>query len=269
MATIAKKAGLILVASVLALACFGCSSGGEEKSAEPAVEPKTEVEQEPEKEEAAEKADPDAEALAAGKTVKYIDQYYTNLKDAVDKANQNGGGTVVLLADTVDTENGESPTIGFRTSITIKSGDGGPFKVYRADGQANEMLRITDGTITVKDVVFDGSGEGVTSPIVMISDLARVTFGSGLVLTGNASDGSGYAENFGASAVSISGPDAYVTIESGCMISDCTGSGLAKAALYNDGANVANSGGSFSGNTSETDTPNYAGTGTYEGDPIA
>ncbi|MEG0322689.1 MAG: hypothetical protein RR547_01450 [Raoultibacter sp.] len=262
-----NKLFMLALVGTLALACFGCSSGEAAKNDSTQSEPTPAAKQE--KEEKVEKADPDAEALAAGKTVKYIDQYYTNLKDAVDKANQNGGGTVVLLADTVDTENGESATIGFRTSITIKSNGDKPFKIYRAVGHVTEMLRITDGTITVKDVVFDGAGEGVTSPIIMISDLARVTFGSGLTLTNNVTDGSGYAENFGASAVSISGADAYVTIESGCTISSCVGSGSAVSALNNDGGNVINNGGTFTGNTSASgENPNYVGSGTYEGNEI-
>lgn len=261
-----KKIGLFLIAGVLALACFGCSSGGGEKEAEPTNEKKTETAQQPEQEQSVEKEDPDAEALAAGKTVKYIDQYYTNLKEAVDKANQNGGGTVVLLADTIDTEDGGIPTIGFRTSITIKSNGDKPFKIYRADGQTTEMLRITDGTITLKDVVFDGSGAGVTSPVIMISDLARVTFGSGLTITGNATDGTGYAADFAASAVSISGADAYLTLEQGCVISDCAATGAALSAIYNFGGNVVNDGASLTGNTTEAgENANYSGTGSFEG----
>ncbi|MEA5020133.1 MAG: hypothetical protein VB027_07175 [Gordonibacter sp.] len=261
-----KKIGPTVIAAALALACFGCSSGGGEKEAasENAKPAATQKEEKVE-----EKADPDAEALAAGKTVKYIDQYYANLKDAIDRANQNGGGTVTLLADTVDTESGESPTIGFRTSIIIKSAGDKPFKVFRADGQTNEMLRITDGTITLRNIVFDGAGAGVTSPVVMISNLARVTFDSGVEVTNNVTDGTGYAENFGASAVSVSGADAYLTLESGCTFSQCSASGAAVAALYNDGANVVNNGAVFSGNVSANGgNPNYAGTGTFEGAEI-
>ena len=212
----------------------------------------------------------DAEAVAQGKTVKCIDQYFTNLADAVELANQNGGGTIAILADTVATDDAsKTATIGFRTSIMIKSEGDEPLRIYRAEGQTGPMLAITDGTINLKNVTFDASGEQATAPVIAISDQAVVKFGKGLTITGNTTDGSGVAEAVAASAASVSGKSAKLTLKEGCVISGCVGTGAVQAAIVNDGATVDNEGATFENNTVEQgDNPNYAGTGKLKGDEI-
>lgn len=212
----------------------------------------------------------DAAAVAEGKTVRIIDQYYTNLADAVELANQNGGGTIVLLADTVATDDpAVTATIGFRTSIILKSEGDQPLTVYRAPGQTGPMLQMTDGTVSLKNLVFDGAGEEVGAPAIAISDQAVVKFGKGCTITGNASDGSLSAGKNGASAVSISGKDASLTLKEGCAISGNTGTANAVAAIYNDGATVINEGAVLEDNTNQNgDNPHYAGTGKFKGDPF-
>lgn len=212
-------------------------------------------------------SDEDAAAVAEGKTVRIIGQYYTNLADAVEVANQNGGGTIALLADTVATDDpAKTATIGFRTSIIIKSEGDVPLTIYRAEGQTGPMLQMTDGTVSLKAVVFDGSGEEATTPVIAISDQAVVKFGKGLTVTGNACVGTDGKE--GASAVSVSGKSASLTLKEGSQITGNQGSGNAVAAVYNDGATVVNDGGTVSGNTAQNgDNPNYAGNGKFKGDP--
>lgn len=214
-------------------------------------------------------SDEDAAAVEQGMTVRIIDKYFDNLADAVEVANQNGGGTVALLADTPDTGDlSKTATIGFRTSIMIKSEGDEPLTVYRAEGQTGPMLKMTDGTVSLKNVVFDGAGEGVGSPAIEISDQAVVKFGKGLTVRGNSSDGSTDGA-LPASAVSVSGKDAQLTLKDGCAICDNEGLGTVEAALYNDGATVVNEGCSFTGNTAETgDNPDYAGDGKLKGDEI-
>lgn len=214
-------------------------------------------------------SDEDAAAVAEGKTVRIIDQYYDNFADAIEVANQNGGGTVLLLADTVATDDPEKvATIGFRTSIIIKSEGDVPLSVYRAPGQTGPMLQMTDGTVSLKNVVFDGAGEAVAAPAITISDQAVVKFGKGCTICGNASDGSASGK-LAASAVSVSGKDASLTLKEGCAITGNAGTGPVEAAVYNDGATVVNEGATFEDNASETgDNPNYAGTGKLKGEKI-
>lgn len=157
----------------------------------------------------------DAAAVAEGKTVRIIDQYFDNFADAVEVANQNGGGTVSL-----------------------------------------------------KNVVFDGAGEGVAAPAITISDQAVVKFGKGFTVCNNASDGSASGK-LAASAVSVSGKDASLTLKEGCAVENNAGSGPVEAAVYNDGATVVNEGAAFAGNTAEAgENPDYAGTGKLKGEEI-
>lgn len=211
----------------------------------------------------------DAAAVAEGKTVRIIDQYYDNFADAVEVANQNGGGTVLLLADTVATNDPQkTATIGFRTSIIVKSEGDAPLTVYRAPGQTGPMLAMTDGTVSLKNVVFDGAGEGVAAPAITISDQAVVKFGKGFTVCNNASDGSASGK-LAASAVSVSGKDASLTLKEGCAVENNAGSGPVEAAIYNDGATVVNEGAAFEGNTAEAgENPDYAGTGKLKGEEI-
>lgn len=211
----------------------------------------------------------DAAAVAEGKTVRIIDQYYDNFADAVEVANQNGGSTVLLLADTVATNDPQkTATIGFRTSIIVKSEGDAPLTIYRAPGQTGPMLAMTDGTVSLKNVVFDGAGEGVAAPAITISDQAVVKFGKGFTVCNNASDGS-TSGKLAASAVSVSGKDASLTLKEGCSVENNAGSGSVEAAVYNDGATVVNEGAIFAGNTSEAgENPDYAGTGKRKGEEI-
>ena len=205
--------------------------------------------------------------MAEGKTVRIIDQYFDNFADAVEVANQNGGGTVLLLADTVATNDPQkTATIGFRTSIIVKSEGDVPLIIYRAPGQTGPMLAMTDGTVSLKNVVFDGAGEGVAAPAITISDQAVVKFGKGLTVCNNASDGSASGK-LAASAVSVSGKDASLTLKEGCAVENNAGSGPVEAAVYNDGATVVNEGAAFAGNTAEAgENHDYAGTGKLKGE---
>lgn len=208
----------------------------------------------------------DAAAVAEGMTVRIIDQYYDNFADALEVANQNGGGTVLLLADTVATDDPEKvATVGFRTSIIIKSEGDEPLTIYRAEGQTGPMLQMTDGTVTLKNVAFDGTGEKVGAPAIMISDQAVVKFGKDFTISGNESDGSAVStDKFAASAVSVSGKDASLTLKEGCTISGNAGTGDVAAAIYNDGATVTNEGATFEDNA----PADYAGTGKLKGEEI-
>ena len=264
----ATTAGLGMTASALAADAAGTSALSEVRGAASSAADKGVSEGKIAVAEGLSEAD--AAAVDEGKTVRCIDQYFTNLKDAVELANQNGGGTIALLADTVATDDpAEVATIGFRTSIMIKSEGDEPLRIYRAEGQTGAMLAITDGTINLKNLTFDATGEQATAPVVMISDQAVVKFGKKFTITGNVSDGSGASENLVASAVSVSGSDAHLTLKEGCTISDCVGIGDVMVALYNDGATVENEGATFENNTAEQgDNPNYAGAGKLEGEKI-
>ena len=69
---------------------------------------------------------------------------------------------------------------------------------------------------------------------------------------------------------SVSGEDAVLTLEEGCIIRGNNGTGDVEAAIYNDGVTVENEGAIFEENSSETgENPNYAGEGDLEGDKIA
>lgn len=211
----------------------------------------------------------DAAAVEEGMTVKIIGQYFSNLREAVEVANQNGGGTITLLADTVATDDPEqTATIGFRTSIQISSEGDAPLTVYRADGQAGPLLSATDGTVRLKNIEFDGSGVGSVAPIITVSDQCHLTVKESVVIFGNFTDGSA-TDTLPASAISVSGEDAVLTLEEGCIIRDNNGTGDVEAAIYNDGATVENRGAIFEENSSEIgENPNYAGDGDLEGDEI-
>jgi hypothetical protein len=204
-------------------------------------------------------SDEDAAAVEKGLTCNYMGVYYDNLKDAMTMANQNGGGTVTLLADTVSTNDlDEVPTIGFRTSIIVKSAGDESLSVYRAEGQTGPLRVITDG-----------SGEQATASIITISDQAVVTFNKGFEVCGNVTDCSEVAENVAASAVSVSGPDAVLKIKEGASIHDCTGTGDVLAALVTDRCSVENGGIVFENNAVEGDTgPDYEGDARVEGEKL-
>lgn len=206
--------------------------------------------------------DKDAEAVAAGMTCKYISDYFPTFGEALERANQNGGGTVTLLADAPLSSDGSVPKVGFRTTITVKSAGETPFKIVRGEGDSGSMLQITDGFVTLKNVVFDGAAASACEgPIVLVSDLGRLTLGEGAVLTGNES-----ATN--ASAVLVVGSDAYLTLEAGCEVTGCTA--VDGAAVVSDGGNIENTGALFSGNAGGSN-PNFLelSEGSFSGDDIA
>jgi hypothetical protein len=193
----------------------------------------------------------DQQAVAEGKTVKVVSSYYATLAEAVEFANQNGGGTIYLLADTVCTTSDQPPMIEFRTTVRVKSVEGKVFTVRRGEGQTFEMFRLTDGVVTFDNVVFDGTGpSAVDRPILAVSNLAWLTLGSGAVLKNNNS-------NDRASAISVSGADAKLTIQKGCTIENCGGTG---SVIFNDGATIVDEGVVLQGNT--------AVEGDYGGSPI-
>lgn len=217
-------------------------------------------------------SDVDRAALAQESNVEILGNTYSTLAEALEVANQNGGGTVTLHGDCVSSvEAGTFPTVGFRTSITIESDDDGPFTVYRGEGTADPLLVMTDGTVRVRNVTLDGSGDTVGCPLVIVSDQAVVTFGEGLTLQNNTSDGSSYPKKYDASAVAVMGEDAQLTLESGCVIRDNAGVGdEVQAALLANDATVTNNGATFEGNTVEaTDTPNFAGDAKVKGEQIS
>ncbi|NTU88347.1 MAG: hypothetical protein HGA54_00330 [Actinobacteria bacterium] len=266
-----------LLVGILALGLVGC---GDKTSTEETAETQPTAEAQTVAEEAAPAAEEktlsaaDEKALADGFTCKYISSYYTNLYDAMYQANNNAGGTITLLADTVDTETGDIPTVKFRTTIIIASSEGNSFRVYRADGQTGEMLIMTDGFVTLKNCTFDGSSTSpTTAPAIRVSDWARQTFGKGFTLVNCDSDGSGASSAaLAASAVSVSGVDAYLTLEAGSAINDCDASGAALSAIVSSQGVITNNGATFSGNTSATAAnPNYTdfdGTSKYAGTEI-
>lgn len=273
----AKSCIVAALACVLALALAGCAA-----ESEPAPVAQNEggseaVEQQVEKSaDEADKAgeateadqgekggtdDKDADALAQGMTCKYISDYYATFGEALERAEQNGGGTVTLLCDSPVSADGNVPKVEFRTTITVKSAGDEPFKVFRTAADAGPMLQITDGFVTLKNVVFDGTSDApCDGPIALVSDLGRLTLDDGACLTGNQSVS-------GASAVSVLGADAYLTLEAGCVIENC--SSADGAAIVSDGGNIENNGAAFEGNTGG-ENPNYleSSAGTFAGDPI-
>lgn len=264
-----KLFGLACVACLTA-ALAGCA-GGDAPAGDNASGDATPTQQEqkadkPDKTDKAEKPakqDKDADALAQGMTCKYISSYFATFGEALEQANQNGGGTVTLLADAPLSADGSVPKVGFRTTITVKSAGDQPFKIVRSAADAGPMLQITDGFVTLSNVVLDGSGVAGAGPIALVSDLGRLTLGAGAVLTGNESAA-------GASAVQVVGADAYLTLESGCEISGNTAADGASAAIVSEGGNIVNDGATFSGNTGGANA-NFLETaaGTFEGSEIA
>jgi hypothetical protein len=220
---------------------------------------------------ASESADVDLAALVRQGDIEVLGSSYATLADALEVANQNGGGTVTLHGDCVSSaEGGKVPTVGFRTSITIESDEGGPYVVYRGEGVADPMLVMTDGTVRVRNVTLDGNGLQVGSPLVIVSDQAVVTFGDGLTLRGNVTDGSAYPKKYGASAVAVMGEDAKLELERGCTIEDNRGVGdRVKAALVVSESTVVNDGAAFEGNSVEgSDAPNLSSDVQIQGEQI-
>jgi hypothetical protein len=234
--------GFLLVALMLGLGLFGCKGSDDPSQLDsdsadsdsslsvqepPVVSDDTAVSGEGSLTEA------DRQAVAEGKTVKVVNSYYATLAEAVEFANQNGGGTIYLLADTICTASDQPPMIEFRTTVRVKSIEGDVFTVRRGEGQTFEMFRLTDGVVTFDKVIFDGtSPSAVDRPIIVVSNLAWLTLGSGVVLKNSNS-------NDRASAISVSGADAKLTIQKGCTIEDCGGTG---SVVFNDDATIIDEG---------------------------
>jgi hypothetical protein len=261
-----RKMGFLLVALMLGLSLFGCDRGGDspESEADPVGSDSSPGVQEPSAGSDDKTASDngtvsgegnltaaDQQAVAEGKTVKVVNSYYATLAEAVEFANQNGGGTIYLLADTTCTASDQPPMIEFRTTVRVKSVEGEIFTIKRGEGQTFEMFRLTDGVVTFDNVIFDGtSSSAVDRPILVVSNLAWLTLGSGAVLKNNNS-------NDRASAISVSGADAKLTIQKGCTIENCSGAG---SVIFNDGATIVDEGVVLQGN--------MAAEGDYGGSPI-
>ncbi len=200
----------------------------------------------------------DAAAVAAGKTCSFTGEYYDNLEEAVEDANNHGGGTITLLADTVVSKNGKVPDMCFNSGFAIRSKKGGPaFRIYRGEHDKKEMLQITDGILRLFDVILDGSCEGgATRAALRISDLARVTMKS-TTICNNQSNNADNAANQGASAICVVGGKAGLKMDGKCVIRNCTATGSAVSAIVASDSNINNGGVTFEGNTSESGNPNY------------
>jgi hypothetical protein len=264
---IIRKMGFLLVVLMLGFSLFGCKGGDDpsQPDSNPAdsdaslstQNPSTNLDDEAASDNEVASGEgslteADQQAVAEGKTVKVVNSYYATLAEAVEFANQNGGGTIYLLADTICTASDQPPMIEFRTTVRVKSVEGEVFTVKRGEGQTFEMFRLTDGVVTFDRVIFDGaSPSAVERPILAVSNLAWLTLGPGAVLKNNNS-------NDRASAISVSGADAKLTIQNGCTIENCSGVG---SVIFNDDATVIDEGVVLQGN--------MATEGDYGGSPIA
>lgn len=262
-----QRACFLMCFALLASVSAGCDSGQNYGSTDNA-DTLTTTAQNQTAEESDQSANPavedkDAEAIAQGMTCKYITSYYKTFGEALEQANQNGGGTVTLLTDAPLSATSTVPKVGFRTTITVKSAGDTPFSIIRSETDTGPMVQVTDGFLTFENVVLDGtSAAALESPIVLVSDLGRVTLDAGAILKGGSA-------SYGASAVYVLGPDAYLTLEAGSEISGCASFGDA-AAVVNEGGVVTNNGATFSENIGGNN-PNYLETvpGTFEGTEIA
>ena len=212
-------------------------------------------------------------AIAEGKTCKFTGKYYASLEEAVDKANNHGGGTVILIADTVVSKNGHVPDMCFNSGFAIRSKKGGPrFRIYRGAQDKKEMLQITDGTLRLYDVILDGTCEGAAErAAIRVSDLGKA-FLSNVIIENNHSNNANNVENQGASAICCVGDKTLLKLDSRSLIRNCKGSGSVLSAVVASGGKVINEGISFENNkTTRSGNPNYldlTGTTNFEGEPI-
>jgi hypothetical protein len=201
----------------------------------------------------------EAQALADGKTCMFTGEYYECLEEALEKANNHGGGTITLIADTVVSKNGKVPDMCFNSSVTIASKGGGPNRrIFRGALDRKEMLQVTDGTLRFFNVIIDGACEGgAQRAAIRVSDRGYVEL-RGSVICNNHSNNADNAENQGATAVCCVGAKASLRFDDRCRISNCAGTGTAISAIVTSGGTVINGGVRFEGNTSESgDNPNY------------
>ena len=216
---------------------------------------------------------PDEVAVSEGKTCQFTGQYYESIEEAVEKANNHGGGTITLLADTMVSKNGKVPDMCFNSGFAIRSKKGGPaLRIYRGELDNREMLQITDGILRLFDVILDGSCEtGASRAAIRISDLGKAEMKNVAILD-NRSDNAGNAENQGATAICCVGEKTALKLDDSCVIRGCAGTGTAISAIVASGGAITNGGCRFEGNTAENgENPNYTdltGTTVLEGTPI-
>ncbi len=200
----------------------------------------------------------DAAAVAAGKTCSFTGEYYDNIEEAVELANNHGGGTITLLANTVVSKNGEVPDMCFNSNFAIRSKKGGPrFRIYRGENDRKEMLQITDGTLRLINVILDGECEGGAHRAALrISDLGKVVM-RGSTICNNVSDNADNIANQGASAICIVGKRANLRMDAKCSIENNTAKGGAVSAIVVSDSGLSNDGALFQGNVSENGNANY------------
>ncbi len=215
----------------------------------------------------------ETEAIAAGMTCMFTGEYYDSIEEAVDKANNHGGGTITLLADTVVSKNGKAPEMCFNSGFAIRSKKGGPtFRIYRGPLDKTEMLSVTDGTLRLFSVILDGTCEGGANRCaIRVSDLGKAEL-KDVVIRDNASDNAGNADNQGATAICVVGEKASLKLGADCVISGFAGTGNAISAIVASGGVIKNEGVTFENNRSENGAnPNYTdltGTTSVEGVPL-
>ena len=193
----------------------------------------------------------DAEALKAGKTCSFTGVYYDNIEEAVEDANNHGGGTITLLADTVVSKDGRVPDMCFNSGFAIRSKKGGPrFRIYRGENDRREMLQITDGTLRLIDVILDGACEGGAHRAALrISDLGKVIMKNAEICN-NVSDNADNADNQAASAICLVGKKVSLRMDSKSAIRNCTASGKALSAIVVSDGSISNDGAVFENNGS-------------------
>ncbi len=194
----------------------------------------------------------DAAAVAEGKTCMFTGEYYYSIEEAVEEANNHGGGTITLLADTVVSRDGRVPDMCFNSNFAIRSKKGGEiFRIYRGENDKREMLQVTDGTLRLINVILDGSIEGgAHRAAVRISDLGKVIM-KNTTICGNVSDNADNNADQGASAICCIGDRVSLKMDDKCVIRDCAAIGNAVSTILVSGSKVSCDGVTFSGNSGE------------------
>lgn len=152
-------------------------------------------------------------------------------KEAVECAPD--GGTVLLLTNM--TMNAFPAVDG--KSFTLTSAVGGPYTVLRTKTNQN-FLRVTNGKVTLRDVIFDGGGDDVINTdnekgaIVWAQANGCVELGSGTVLRG------GRVPTSGAAAM-VRGAGSKLVMRDGALITGCksmNANGYGSAVMIGNGA---------------------------------
>ena len=194
----------------------------------------------------------DAEAVAKGKTCMFTGEYYESIEEAVEEANNHGGGTITLLADTPVSTNGRVPDMCFNSNFAIRSKKGGPaFRIYRGEKDRKEMLQVTEGTLRLINVVVDGACEGgAHRAAIRLSDLGKIIL-KGTVICNNTSDNADNMANQGASAICCVGEKTSLTLNSDCVIRNCHAVGQAVSAITAFDGTIVNNNVVFEDNTTD------------------